>query len=183
MLTIQVIDALIDKGQMDWTGEFRGDGLLLCLGAPLQPLMEPLAAEVDLMNQASIDALYQLPLHDWETFTLRPGRLVLCQVSEPLRLGSRLCGVIGTLSHLARVGLMTHISSPFVLAGWNGHLTLELFNAGPAPLKVYFGMPVARLMVVRMAGPAREAVPAHSFYGRTTSLGSRYAHELFCVRE
>jgi deoxycytidine triphosphate deaminase len=177
MLTVQAIAALIDSGEMDWAGEFRGDGLLLRLGAPLQRLTAPGAVEVDLLDQASIDALYESPIHGWQTFTLEAARLVLCQVSEPLRLGRGLYGVIGTLSHLARVGLMTHLSSPLVLPGWDGQVTLELFNAGPSPLRLHFGMPIARLMVSSMDGPARDAVSAHLFYGHTALLGSRYADE------
>lgn len=182
MLTGQAIAALIDGGRMCWAGEFRGDGLLLRLGTPLQPLVAPPAAEVDLADQASIDTLYRPPIHDWDTFTLEPGRPVLCHVSEPLQLGPSVCGLIGTLSHLARVGLMTHLSSPLVLPGWDGHVTLELFNAGPAPLRLHFGMPIARLLLLCIEGPARDAVPGHPYYGRSGHLGSRYADEFGRIR-
>lgn len=177
MLTMDAITALIGNGEVGWAGEFRGDALLLRLGAPLQALAAPPAAEVDLADQGSIDALYQTPIDDWMTFRLEPARLVLCQVAEPLRLGPRVCGVIGTLSHLARVGLMAHLSSPLVLPGWDGHVTMELFNAGPAPLRLHYGMPAARLMISPMGGPAREDAPAHPFYGHSSHLGSRFADE------
>ena len=176
MLTVQAIAASIGSGEMRWEGEFRGDGLLLRLGAPLQPL-EAVPAEVDLADQASIDALYQSPIRDWQTFTLEPARLVLCQASEPLRLGPRLCGIIGTLSHLTRVGLMTHLSSLLVLPGWDGYVTLELFNAGPSPLRLRCGMPVARLAILPMDGPVRDIALAHPFYGHSALLGSKYADE------
>ncbi|MGH8901037.1 MAG: dCTP deaminase [Egibacteraceae bacterium] len=176
MLTVQAIAALADSGEMHWEGDFRGDGLLLRLGTPLQPFAAA-PAEVDLADQASIDALYRSPIHDWQTFVLEPARLVLCQASEPLRLGPGLCGIIGTLSHLARAGLMTHLSSPLVLPGWDGHVTLELFNAGPSPLRLRCGMPAARLVISPMVGPARDAAPAHPFYGHSALLGSRYADE------
>ncbi len=177
MLTVHAIAALIDGGEMDWAGEFRGDGLLLRLGAPLQPLAAPPATPVDLADQASIDALYQTAIHDWTTFTLEPARLVLCRISEPLRLGRSVCGVIGTLSHLARVGLMTHLSSPLVLPGWEGYATLELFNAGPAPLRLQYGMPAARMMICAMEGSTRGIASAHPFYGQRAHLGSRLADE------
>jgi deoxycytidine triphosphate deaminase len=178
MLTAGEITRLVDSGDIAWTGDLRGDGLLLRLGSPLQPLVGAIAAgTVDLADQASIDRLYQPPRSDWDTFDLRPGQLVLCQAAQPLRLSCCLAGAIGTLSHLARVGLATHVTSPWVLPGWDGHLTLELLNVGPAPLRVRTGMPVARLLIFNMDGPIR-AADAHPFYGgRDAHLGSRYATE------
>ncbi|XVV39332.1 dCTP deaminase [Streptomyces sp. CA-100214] len=70
-------------------------------------------------------------------------------------------GMIGGLSHLARVGLAVHVTSPFVLPGWNGHLTLELVNTGPAVLRLHHGMPLARLLVFALDGPRREDVASH----------------------
>lgn len=181
MLTAETITALIERGAISWPGRLRGDGLLLHLGAPLQPLTAPVPSEVDLADQPSIDALYAPPVLDWDTFILAPGRLVLCQVAEALRLGAGFGGLIGTLSHLARLGLATHLASPLVLPGWEGHVTLELFNAGPAPLRLHRGMPAARMMLFRMRGPIRQEISGHPFYGHGTHLGSRFADEFFSV--
>jgi deoxycytidine triphosphate deaminase len=63
-----------------------------------------------------------------------------------------------------------------VLAGWDGHLTLELLNLGPAALRVHRGMPVARLVLFTMDGPVA-SVRAHPCYGGGGHLGSRYADE------
>lgn len=139
--------------------------------------MPPLKPVVDLRDQASIDALYEEPVQDWTTFVLAPGQLVLCQASNALRLGSRVCGLIGTLSHLARVGLMAHLASPFILPGWDGHVALELFNAGPAPLRLYQDMAAARMILLRLDGSRRECAAAHPFYGSVLHLGSKYADE------
>ena len=177
MLTASSINELISDGHIDWAGDLRGDALLLTLGAPLQPLLETgSAAVVDLADQASIDRLYQPPSAQWKTFDLSPGRMALCHVDQPLRLGPRHTGAIGTLSHLARVGLATHVTSPWVLPGWNGHITLELLNVGPAPLRVHYRMPVARLLLFATGGPLDRA-HTHPFYGFGAHLGSRYADE------
>jgi deoxycytidine triphosphate deaminase len=177
MFTADGITTLVENGDVGWSGELRGDGLLLRLGAPLQPLVAAIAAgTVDLADQDSIDRLYQPPRPNWDSFELRPGRMVLCQVDQRLRLGPGRAGAIGTLSHLARVGLATHVTSPWVLPGWDGHLTLELLNLGPAPLRIHRGMPVARLVLFTMDGPASNA-DVHPFYGYGGHLGSRYADE------
>jgi deoxycytidine triphosphate deaminase len=174
MLTRAAIETLRQQGALRWQGPLRGDALLLRLGAPLQPLAAPEGA-VDLHNQASIDRLYQQSLPDWTSYLLQPGQLVLCQVADPLRLGPQLGGWIATLSHAARVGLMSHLASPAIMSGWDGHLSLELYNAGPVPLLLHHGMPVAKALLYRLDGPTR-ARPS-PYYGHGTHLGSRYADE------
>jgi deoxycytidine triphosphate deaminase len=87
-----------------------------------------------------------------------------------------LAAAILTLSHLARVGLPTHITSPWVMPGWDGHLTLELLNWGPVILKLRRGIPVARAVIFDMDGAPGEAV-LHPHYGHAGHLGSRYATE------
>jgi hypothetical protein len=56
MLTASEIAALIERGEIAWPGELRGDGLLLRLGSPLQLLADP-GHVIDLANQPSIDTL------------------------------------------------------------------------------------------------------------------------------
>lgn len=175
MLTASEITAQIGRGEIAWPGELRGDGLLLRLGSPLQPLTDP-EHVIDLADQDSINALYVSPLHDWDEFDLAPGRMALCAASQPLRLGAAFTAAIASLSHLARVGLAVHVTSPWVMPGWDGHLALELLNAGPAALRLRRDMPAARAVIWRMDGTAGDAVP-HDCYGRPGDLGSRYAAE------
>lgn len=174
MLTSSEIAEQIRQGEVGWPGELRGDSLLLRLGTPLQPLADP-ERVIDLADQDSIDGLYAAPLQAWKEFDLAPGRVALCAVSHPLRLGAGLTAAIAGLSHLARVGLAIHISSPWVMPGWNGHLTLELLNASPATLRLHRDMPAARAVIWRMDG-ATDPAP-HAEYGRPEQLGSRYAAE------
>lgn len=177
MLTASRITELVETGDVVWPGELRGDALLLRLGEPLQALTTATAPDVvDLADQDSIDRLYNPACVRWESLELRPGQMVLCQVNHPLRLGTGQAGAIGTLSHLARVGLATHVTSPWVLPGWNGYLMLELLNLGPAVLRLHRGMPAARLLLFNTDGPV-EPVGAHPFYGAKGHLGSRYADE------
>ena len=79
MLTVSEISAQIGRGEIAWPGELRGDGLLLRLGSPLQPLANP-GQVIDLASQDSIDTLYPSPLDDWDAFELAPGRSFRHQV-------------------------------------------------------------------------------------------------------
>lgn len=177
MLSAESITWLIKQDALEWPGQLRGDGLLLTLGTPLQPLITPSTEVIDLGDQSSIDDLYGEPVTDWTSYELMPGEMLLGSVEQPLRLGAGLMGVIGGLSHLARVGLAVHVTSPFVLPGWNGHLTLELVNTGPAVLRLHHGMPLGRLLVLALDGPSSDDVASHPFYGPEADLKSRYADE------
>ncbi|MFF5728061.1 hypothetical protein [[Kitasatospora] papulosa] len=177
MLSAESITGLMGQGALHWPGQLRSDGLLLTLGAPLQPFVAPAALVVDLADQSSIDAVYGQPVDEWKTHDLMPGEMLLGPVQAPLRLGGGVMGVIGGLSHLARLGLAVHVTSPFVLPGWSGHLTLELVNAGPAVLRLYHGMPLARLLLFTLEGPPAQDVTSHPFYGHKADLKSRYADE------
>ncbi|MEU6928315.1 hypothetical protein AB0A05_04035 [Streptomyces sp. NPDC046374] len=177
MLSAESITWLIEREDLEWPGQLRGDGLLLTLGAPLLPLATPPPPVIDLADQASIDDLYGESVTEWTTYDLMPGEMVLGPVADPLRLGAGLMGMIGGLSHLARVGLAVHVTSPFVLPGWDGHLTLELVNTGPATLRLHHGMPLARLLVFALDGTSTGDSASHPFYGREADLKSRYADE------
>lgn len=175
MLTAGEIAVLVEQGEIAWSGELRGDGLLLRLGSPMQLLSDP-GHVIDLADQDSIDTLYTQAVHDWEECELAPGQMMLCAARHPLQLGPSYVAAIGGLSHLARVGLAAHIASPWVMPGWDGHLTLELLNTGPARLRLRWDMPIARVLIGRMYGVARAPVP-HVHYGQPNQLGSRYAAE------
>jgi dCTP deaminase len=92
---------------------------------------------VDLADQATIDEAYSSPDETWLTTLIAPGEVLLVRVSDELRLDGSLFGLISGLSHLARVGLAIHITSPAVMPRLQGYLTLELTNVGPSVLRVY----------------------------------------------
>lgn len=176
MLTRADIDCSIELGDIEWQGGFRGDSLILELGSTLQLVTGTEAAVVDLADQDAIDLLYPPAVAGWGSCVVKPGQLVLVSCANRLRLGSGLVGMMATLSHLSRVGLGAHISSPFVLPGWDGHLTFEIHNLGPGSVRIYEGMPVGRVVLFEVHGSTRDNEP-HRFYGDPARLGSQYARE------
>src|SRR5260370_20488752 len=132
MLTASEITAQIGRRKIAWPGELRGDGLLLRLGSPLQPLADP-GHVIDLASQDSIKALYAEPLHDWGEFELAPGCMALCAAGQPLRLGAAFAAAIASLSHLARGGLATPVTPPRGVPGRGGHPPPQLPQTRPPP--------------------------------------------------
>lgn len=175
------VRSLIDEGVLGWGGELRRDCLLLRFGNRLQPMAHRPPAVVDLTDQGQIDAMYGEPRVGWRSFTLRRGELALVHADHPVALPRSVGGFIGGLSHMARLGLTVHLDTPIVDAGFNGVLTIEMFNAGPSDVILRPGMPVAKVILYRVGGGALVEPYHHVFYGNEDHLGSKYASEFFAT--
>ena len=51
-------------------------------------------------------------------------------------------------------GMMVHITAPKIDPGYQGKITLEMFNLGPFPLKLSYGMDICALMFEQLILPA-----------------------------
>jgi deoxycytidine triphosphate deaminase len=102
---------------------------------------------------------------------------VLCECGDDIEMGAGLVGFLATLSHIARLGLMTHLDSPMISSGSSGRITLEVHNAGPAVIRLTREMPVAKICVFQLVPPREATPPRARFYGRGRALGSRFGDE------
>jgi len=84
-----------------------------------------------------------------EYFIIEPQQFVLARTVENIELPSSICAQIGGKSSLARLGLSIHQTGGFIDAGFQGTLTLELFNANCRPIKLYAGMKIAQIMFMQ----------------------------------
>jgi dCTP deaminase len=95
---------------------------------------------------------------------IMPGETVLGITQERLRLGPGLCGWLEGRSRFARLGLMVHISAPFMGPGIDSQQVLEMSNFGPAPLAVHPGTAVCQFVFQQLQGS--ESYAGH-FTGQT----------------
>ena len=86
---------------------------------------------------------------------IMPGETILGITMERLRLGPGLCGWLEGRSRFARLGLMVHISAPFMGPGIDSQQVLEMSNFGPAPLAVYPGTPICQFVFQKLDGEER----------------------------
>jgi deoxycytidine triphosphate deaminase len=70
-------------------------------------------------------------------------------------------------SSLGRLGLLTHSTAGFIDPGFNGHVTLELSNVATLPIKLWPGMKIGQVCVLRLTSAAEHP------YGSAV-YGSRY---------
>jgi dCTP deaminase len=116
-------------------------------------------------RQDDLTALVEVA--EGESFVLHPGEFVLASTLEVVTLGTQLAARLEGKSSLGRLGLLTHSTAGFVDPGFSGHVTLELSNVATLPIRLWPGMKIGQLCVLRLSSPAEHP------YGSSV-YGSRY---------
>ena len=102
-----------------------------------------------------------------EFFILHPGEFVLASTYEVITLPDDIAGRLEGKSSLGRLGLLTHSTAGFIDPGFSGHITLELSNVANLPVKLYPGMKIGQLCLIKLSSAAEHP------YGSAV-YGSRY---------
>ena len=102
-----------------------------------------------------------------EEFILHPGEFVLASTYEIITLPDDIAGRLEGKSSLGRLGLLTHSTAGFIDPGFSGHITLELSNVANLPVKLFPGMKIGQLCLIKLSSPAENP------YG-SALYGSRY---------
>jgi dCTP deaminase len=100
-------------------------------------------------------------------FILHPGEFVLASTYEVITLPDDIAGRLEGKSSLGRLGLLTHSTAGFIDPGFSGHITLELSNVSNLPVKLYPGMKIGQLCLIKLTSAAEHP------YG-SALYGSRY---------
>ena len=100
-------------------------------------------------------------------FILHPGEFVLASTYEGITLPDDIAGRLEAKSSLGRLGLLTHSTAGFIDPGFSGHITLELSNVANLPVKLYPGMKIGQLCLIKLSSAAEHP------YGSAV-YGSRY---------
>jgi dCTP deaminase len=102
-----------------------------------------------------------------EPFILHPGEFVLASTYEVITLPDDIAGRLEGKSSLGRLGLRSHSTAGFIDPGFSGHITLELSNVANLPVKLFPGMKIGQLCLIKLSSPAEHP------YG-SEKYGSRY---------
>ena len=87
-------------------------------------------------------------------FILHPGEFVLASTYEVITLPDDIAGRLEGKSSLGRLGLLTHSTAGFIDPGFSGHITLELSNVANLPVKLYPGMKIGQLCLIKLSSAA-----------------------------
>lgn len=121
--------------------------------------IDPSLEQPDLTREISVGAD--------EFFILHPGEFVLASTYEVVTLPDDIAGRLEGKSSLGRLGLLTHSTAGFIDPGFSGHITLELSNVANLPVKLYPGMKIGQLCLIKLSSAAEHP------YG-SEKYGSRY---------
>ena len=122
-------------------------------------VIDPSIEQADLTREVAVVAD--------EFFILHPGEFVLASTYEVITLPDDIAGRLEGKSSLGRLGLLTHSTAGFIDPGFSGHITLELSNVANLPVKLFPGMKIGQLCLIKLSSPAEHP------YGSAV-YGSRY---------
>ena len=106
-----------------------------------------------------------------DTYLLLPGQFVRATTMEYFRLPDNLTAFVEGRSSLGRMGLFIQ-NAGWVDPGFEGEITLELFNANRCAIRLQAGRRVGQLVFAQMDAPA--LVPYQGKYqGQRGATGSR----------
>lgn len=100
-------------------------------------------------------------------FVLHPGEFALGLIMEETGVSDQFVGRLEGKSSLGRLGLIIHTTAGYLDPGNSLKLTLELYNAGSLPLKLYYKMPIGQIAFEKISSPCERP------YG-SPGLGSKY---------
>ena len=90
-----------------------------------------------------------------DKYIIKPGELVLGITKEKITLPEDICGWLSSRSRFSRLGLMVHITAPFVQPGVSNKQVLEIYNAGPNNLGLIPGTKICQFIFERCEGKAK----------------------------
>ncbi len=104
-------------------------------------------------NRGYRDLTNFIELSNGERLLLTPGELVHGVTLERVRLPQYIAGRIEGRSRFARLGVLVHISSGFVVPGSDGRIVLEIANLSPSTIALYPGSRICQLIFEEASPP------------------------------
>ena len=107
-----------------------------------------------------------------DSLILYPGDFVLAHTVERVRIPPSLVAVVDGRSSLGRLGVMVHVTAGYIDPGFEGQITLELFNVGSLGVELFAGDRVCQIRFHKMSSPAKKPY-AGKYQGDTGAVASR----------
>ena len=108
----------------------------------------------------------EIVAEEGEAFILHPGEFVLASTYEVITLPDDIAGRLEGKSSLGRLGLLTHSTAGFIDPGFSGHITLELSNVANLPVKLYPGMKIGQLCLIKLSSAAEHPYGSAQYLNR-----------------
>jgi dCTP deaminase len=123
------------------------------------------------MQAITMDREIRYREFDGEAITLPPHSFLLATTMEYVRLPSDIVAFVEGRSSIGRLGLFIQ-NAGWVDPGFEGRITLELYNANSLPIQLQAGRRVCQLVFCKMDQAALRPYQG-KYQGQTKSVGSR----------
>lgn len=151
---------------MNLNEQLGATSLDIRLGTSFQLFYQNKYGIIDFSDEHSLkNAEYNSNLIDLdytESITISPGQFILSHTMEYIKLPENISAEIEGRSSFARLGIEIHMTAGFIDPGFQGVVTLELFNAGPNPVKLYPGIRIGQLKLTPINLPFRPYNKKHA---------------------
>jgi len=122
-------------------------------------------------NLLSLDTAIEYEEIENDSIVLPPQSFILATTMEYIRLPNDITAFVEGRSSIGRIGLFIQ-NAGWVDAGFEGRITLELFNANSLPIQLSAGRRVCQLVFCQMDQPAQN--PYNGKYQKQDkSMGSK----------
>lgn len=88
-----------------------------------------------------------------DTYKLKPNEFILGSTFEKIHIPHDLVGHIDGKSSIGRLGVFIHVSSGFIDSGYNGNVTLEIYNCSDSEFELYQGMSICQIVFQTLTSP------------------------------
>jgi len=116
------------------------------------------------------EMMNEIEIADNEPFVLHPGEFALGMIHETTGVSKGLVGHLDGKSSVGRMGLLIHVTAGYLDPGNSLKLTLELHNTANMPILLYYMMPIAQLVFVKMTSECERSY--------SKELGSKYVGDM-----
>lgn len=124
----------------------------------IEPAMEP-----DQLQPASVDVRIGSELYDVDADThirtdrlcLQPGQFYLGTTQERVELPNDIAAQLAGRSSLGRMGVVVHKTAGWIDPGFQGQITLELYNFSTTDVIIHPGDRVGQLVFMRLSRPSQ----------------------------
>jgi dCTP deaminase len=99
-------------------------------------------------------AVERIAVVDGDSFLLSPGDFALGSTLETVSIPEDLVGQVDGRSSVGRLAVVVHATAGLIDPGFTGQITLELSNIGRIPVRLYPGMRIAQIVLLRMTSRA-----------------------------
>ncbi|MBU2524586.1 dCTP deaminase [Patescibacteria group bacterium] len=130
-----------------------------------------LSVEDKSMDILTLDSEIHYRDFDGESITIPPHSFLLATTREYVKLPNDLTAFVEGRSSIGRIGLFIQ-NAGWVDPGFEGNITLELFNANSLPIKLQAGRRVCQLVFCKM-DRAADVPYSGKYQGQKRAVGSR----------